>query len=91
MSDATPFAFGKLIPGFDFLQKLATGGGAVLAAGNREAMRERGLVVYLKPTAAELWQRLRRDRHRPLLQTPDPRGRLHVIHQAARGAMLQVA
>ena len=33
MSDATPFAFGKLIPGFDFLQKLATGGGASSASG----------------------------------------------------------
>ncbi len=33
MSDATPFAFGKLIPGFDFLQKLATGGGAGNASG----------------------------------------------------------
>ena len=33
MSDATPFAFGKLIPGFDFLQQLATGGGARGASG----------------------------------------------------------
>lgn len=55
---------------------LATGGGAVLAADNRAAMKQRGLVIFLKPTAAELWQRLRRDRHRPLLQTPDPRGRI---------------
>ena len=58
---------------------LATGGGAVLAAENREAMRQRGLVIFLKPTAAELWQRLRRDRHRPLLQTPDPRGRIQQL------------
>ncbi len=58
---------------------LATGGGAVLAAENREAMRQRGLVIFLKPTVAELWQRLRRDRHRPLLQTPDPRGRIQQL------------
>ena len=28
MSEQTPFAFGKLIPGFDFLQKLTSGGGS---------------------------------------------------------------
>ena len=58
---------------------LATGGGAVLLPENRLAMRSRGLVVFLKPTPAELWQRLRRDRHRPLLQTPDPRGRIQQL------------
>lgn len=55
---------------------LATGGGAVLLPENRAAMRQCGLVVFLKPTPAELWQRLRRDRHRPLLQTSDPRARI---------------
>ena len=58
---------------------LATGGGAVLLPENRAAMRQRGLLVFLKPTPAELWQRLRRDRHRPLLQTPDPRGRIQQL------------
>ena len=58
---------------------LATGGGAVLLPENRLTMRSRGLVVFLKPTPAELWQRLRRDRHRPLLQTPDPRARIQQL------------
>lgn len=55
---------------------LATGGGAVLAEENRRLLRERGWVVYLKAATPELWSRLRRDRTRPLLQTPNPRERI---------------
>ena len=55
---------------------LATGGGAVLNPANRRALHERGSVVYLRASVDELWNRTRRDRNRPLLQTADPRGRL---------------
>jgi shikimate kinase len=55
---------------------LATGGGAVLDPGNRAALRDRGHVIYLRATLPDLWQRLRRDRVRPLLRTADPRGRV---------------
>ncbi len=55
---------------------LATGGGAVLDEENRRLLCERGWVVYLKAAAPELWQRLRRDRARPLLQTANPRERI---------------
>ncbi|MBK8016375.1 MAG: shikimate kinase [Betaproteobacteria bacterium] len=55
---------------------LATGGGAVLNPSNRRALHERGSVVYLRASVDELWNRTRRDRNRPLLQTADPRGRL---------------
>ncbi|WP_397474438.1 shikimate kinase [Pusillimonas sp.] len=55
---------------------LATGGGAVLAAKNRSMLKERGLVVYLRATSDELYQRVARDRQRPLLQTDDPRARV---------------
>ncbi|HRO57912.1 MAG TPA: shikimate kinase [Burkholderiaceae bacterium] len=55
---------------------LATGGGAVLRAENRARMRERGFVVFLRAGAAGLWQRLKRDRVRPLLQTENPRQRI---------------
>jgi shikimate kinase len=51
---------------------LATGGGAVLAAENREVLRQNGIVIYLKANAHDLWQRTRHDRSRPLLQTGDP-------------------
>ena len=55
---------------------LATGGGAVLFEENRARLRERALVVYLCASAVELWHRLRHDKVRPLLRTPDPRQRI---------------
>ena len=58
---------------------LATGGGAVLDADNRKALRERGSVVYLRAEIDILVERTRRDRNRPLLQTPDPRAKLEEI------------
>src|SRR3546814_13934443 len=55
---------------------LATGGGAVLAPENRRLLRERGVVVYLRASVDELFRRTSRDRNRPLLANPDPRGTL---------------
>lgn len=51
---------------------LATGGGAVLRAGNRAALSERGFVVYLTSDVEVLVERTRFDSSRPLLQTADP-------------------
>jgi shikimate kinase len=51
---------------------LSTGGGVVLRAANRQHLRERGRVVYLKSTPEELFRRLRHDSSRPLLQVEDP-------------------
>jgi shikimate kinase len=55
---------------------IATGGGVVLSAANRDLLRSRTRCVYLSASAEFLWRRLRRDRKRPLLQVPDPLGRL---------------
>ena len=55
---------------------LATGGGAILRAENRDILRERGFVVYLDTDVDTQLERLKRDRVRPLLRTPDPRGKL---------------
>jgi len=52
---------------------LGTGGGAVLLPENRAILRSRGTVVYLHASLESLWRRLRDDRHRPLLQTAEPR------------------
>jgi shikimate kinase len=59
---------------------VATGGGAVLSSRNRELLRERGSVVYLRAGVNELWNRTRHDRNRPLLQTADPYARLCELH-----------
>ncbi|HXX11230.1 MAG TPA: shikimate kinase [Burkholderiales bacterium] len=59
---------------------LATGGGVVLDARNRELLKTRGTVVYLRASVNELWNRTRHDRNRPLLQTGDPYTRLCELH-----------
>jgi shikimate kinase len=58
---------------------LATGGGAVLTAENRRLLADNGVVVYLRAGAADLWQRTRHDRNRPLLQTGEPHARLEQL------------
>jgi shikimate kinase len=55
---------------------LATGGGAILPEQNREALRQGGIVIYLKASVHDLWQRTRHDKNRPLLQTADPHAKL---------------
>lgn len=55
---------------------LATGGGAVLRAANRDALHASGTVIYLRSTPDELQRRLRHDTQRPLLQVADPRAKL---------------
>ena len=52
---------------------LGTGGGAILLAENRAALRGNATVVYLRASLDALWERTRRDTGRPLLRTPDPR------------------
>lgn len=59
---------------------LATGGGAVLEAANRELLAAHGTVVYLRATADELWVRTRHDKNRPLLRTTDPLARLKELY-----------
>lgn len=60
---------------------LATGGGVVLDAHNRELLKTRGFVVWLQTDVAQQLQRLARDRHRPLLQAQDRRERLQEMAQ----------
>jgi shikimate kinase len=64
----------------DILQRqsivLGTGGGAVIAAENRELIGKHSTVIYLRAQLADLWHRTRRDKRRPLLQAPDPKARL---------------
>ena len=86
---------------------LATGGGAVLRADNREALQQNGTVIYLKSGVHDLWQRTRHDHNRPLLQTANPRARLqelfeqrdpiyttvadHIIHTGKQSVQILIA
>src|SRR3989338_4452132 len=70
---------------------LATGGGAVLAEQNRAILQQNGIVIYLKASVHDLWQRTRHDRNRPLLQTADPHAKLTELFQQRDPLYLQVA
>lgn len=61
---------------------LATGGGSVLAEGNRELLSTRGFVLYLEASIDMQLERLSRDRVRPLLRAPDRAQRLRELAQA---------
>ena len=58
----------------------ATGGGAVLSAQNRKLLAAAGFVAYLRAQPDDLHERVRHDRNRPLLATPDPLGRLRELY-----------
>ena len=60
---------------------LATGGGAVLDADNRRRLAERGVVVYLHGQPKDLWNRIRHDKSRPLLQNADPLQKLQSLYR----------
>jgi len=61
---------------------LSTGGGSVLRPINREHLRSRGPVVYLRSSPEEVFRRLRHDVSRPLLQVADPLSRLRDLYAA---------
>lgn len=63
------------------IKVLATGGGAVLRALNRERLHQRTTVIYLRSTPDELYRRLRHDTHRPLLQVADPLAKLRELYE----------
>ncbi len=54
-------------------QILATGGGAVMNKKTRNAIKKRGVTLWLKADLNILMERVSRKNTRPLLQTDDPR------------------
>jgi shikimate kinase len=61
---------------------IATGGGSVLREANRERLRQRSAVLYLRSSPEDLARRLRHDTHRPLLQGGgDAQKRLRTLFQ----------
>ncbi len=70
---------------------LATGGGVVIRAANRDRLRMNGTVVYLHAPPETLRERTRRSRHRPLLNTADPGARLIELYTARDPLYREVA
>ncbi|MEM9172753.1 MAG: shikimate kinase [Pseudomonadota bacterium] len=70
---------------------LATGGGAVGQAENRNILTARGFVVYLFASVAQQYQRVRYGHDRPMLHTDDPRARLKALFEQREPWYEQVA
>ena len=59
---------------------LATGGGAVLRAINRERLRGGGTVLYLHTSPETTYERTRHNKTRPLLKANDPLARARALY-----------
>ena len=70
---------------------IATGGGSVLRKENQALLRQRGYIVFLDTTVNQQMYRLQRDKKRPLLQTENPRARLHEMARQRRPIYLDLA
>jgi shikimate kinase/3-dehydroquinate synthase len=70
---------------------LATGGGAILRKENRDFLKARGTVIYLRASISHILQRTSRDKNRPLLQTADPRKRLEELAREREPLYCEVA
>ncbi|MFI3175945.1 MAG: shikimate kinase [Eubacteriales bacterium] len=53
---------------------IATGGGLPMAEENQKQLEQHPMVIYLKASSQTIYERVKRDRTRPLLQTEDPKG-----------------
>ena len=70
---------------------VATGGGAVLKAENRQQLIKNAQVIYLSASPHDIARRLQRDTQRPLLQVNNPLQRLLDLHAARDPLYREVA
>ncbi|MEN9501125.1 MAG: hypothetical protein RI964_410 [Pseudomonadota bacterium] len=70
---------------------IATGGGSVLRDNNRAYLKNGGTVIYLKASAEQLYQRIKNDKNRPLMQTENPLQTLRNLLKAREPFYLEVA
>mgnify|MGYP002629647564 CR=1 FL=1 len=70
---------------------LATGGGAVGAKENREWLKARGIVVYLRAPISQQVERTGRDKSRPLLQIPNPEQKIRELMKIREPLYQEVA
>ena len=60
---------------------VATGGGVVLDAENRENLKKNGTVIYLHAQVIELYKRTKNDIKRPLLRTNNVKDKLTQLYE----------
>lgn len=68
----------------------SVGGGTPVREENRRLLKRLGRVIYLKASPETVYERIRDDATRPLLQCPDPLGRIRQLLGSARRPMRTV-
>ena len=58
---------------------IATGGGLVASEENLASLKTHALVVCLWATPEKIWERVRHQTHRPLLNDPDPLAKIRQL------------
>ena len=58
---------------------VSTGGGLAANDANLASLRQHALLICLWASPEVVWQRVRHQSHRPLLQTPDPLARIREL------------
>jgi len=58
---------------------ISTGGGLAANADNLESLKQHALLVCLWASPESIWQRVRNQTHRPLLQGPDALARIRAL------------
>jgi len=61
------------------IQIFSTGGGTPIKEENRELLKQLGTVIYLKVSPDVVYERLKEDTTRPLLQTQNPKARIEEL------------
>ena len=65
---------------------ISTGGGLIVNPENLASLRGHALIVCLWASPAVIFDRVRHQSHRPLLQTPDPQARIAELLEVRRPA-----
>lgn len=58
---------------------ISTGGGLPANQANLDSLKTHALVICLWASADRIWERVRHQSHRPLLQTPNPQERIQQL------------
>lgn len=70
---------------------ISVGGGLPLREENRSLLKQLGLVIYLKAEPDTIFERIRGDVTRPLLQTDNPRKKIEEMMACRESAYLKAA
>ena len=60
-------------------QIISTGGGIILSDINKKLLKENSFLIYLKTSEKTLYERIKNNKERPLLNTSDLSNRLHQL------------